>query len=174
MNRKPKGRKKMEQTEGEKEKAEKALLDNVIALLTGGMPAAGVEEFLTGKKGQQSDRARELVAEARRRITLTADYTKDEQLGLAIRRVEEIYAKAMIAKEPKTALQAQKELSKLLSLYTPRKSTAIDRDVDIAGMKKSLELIAAHLLPLGLAPKELPLEEHARLAALHIMRTKDR
>ena len=57
------------------------------------------------------------VNQARKRITVAADYTRDEQLGKAVIRLDDLYAKSIAAQDTRTALQAQRELNRLLSLY---------------------------------------------------------
>ena len=50
-----------------------------------------------------------LVAEARKRITVAADYTRDEQIGRAVMRLDDLYAKSIAGQDIRTALQAQRE-----------------------------------------------------------------
>ena len=138
--------------------------DRVVLLLINGMSVGSAETFCV-QQGASLDDAKRIVGEARKRITVAADYTRDEQFGRAIMRLDDLYAKSMAAKDTRTALQAQRELNRLLSLYSPRESSHTPEAGDVAAMRKQLDLIAGHLLPLRLADLQYPLEEHARLAA---------
>ena len=147
------------------------LRDRVLLLLINGMSVHAAEGFCL-QQGAEPAAAREIVADARQRITVAADYTRDEQLGRAIMRLDDLYAKAMAEKDTRTALQAQRELNRLLSLYSPKDNPQHPDDENAASMKQQIDLIAGHLLPLGLADASYPLEEHARLAAEHIRMTR--
>lgn len=138
--------------------------DRVVLLLINGMSVGSAETFCV-QQGATLDAAKQIVGEARKRITVAADYTRDEQFGRAIMRLDDLYAKSMAAKDTRTALQAQRELNRLLSLYSPRESPHTPEAGDLVSMRKQLDLIAGHLLPLKLADPQYPLEEHARLAA---------
>lgn len=61
--------------------------------------------------------ARVAIVEARRRLTLAADYKRDEEVGSALLRLRTLYASAVRKKDPRTALSIQREISKLLGLY---------------------------------------------------------
>jgi len=140
------------------------LRDRVVLLLINGMSINAAETFCV-QQGADLDEAKRIVAEARKRITVAADYTRDEQFGRAIMRLEDLYAKSIAAQDVRTALQAQRELNRLLCLYTPREDTGTPGGEDQAVIRRQLELIAGYLLPLQLAEPQYPVEEHARLAA---------
>ena len=53
-----------------------AMRDTVVLLLVNGMCTEGAEAFLLGQ-GLDVESARATVAEARNRITVAADYTRD-------------------------------------------------------------------------------------------------
>lgn len=139
--------------------------DRVILLLINGMSTEAATGFCI-QQGVSPDQVGQIVEDARKRITVAADYTRDEQLGKAVMRLEDLYAKSMAAHDIRTALQAQRELNRLLSLYADeRRADPGDDDSDTAISRKQLELIAAYLVPLKLADASYPVEEHARLAA---------
>ena len=118
------------------------------------------------QQGQLSDQATQIVSEARKRITVAADYTRDEQLGKAVMRLEDLYAKSMAGQDIRTALQAQRELNRLLSLYTDmRRSEDTEEDSESTEVKRQVALIGQYLVPLKLADSNYPVEEHARIAA---------
>jgi hypothetical protein len=141
-----------------------SLQDRVVLLLTNGMSVEAAEGYAVKQGSLDADAAHRLVAEARQRITVAADYTRDEQLGKAITRLDDLYAKSVTAHDTRTALQAQRELNRLLGLYAGGDAAgggaAEDSD---AGQR--LELIASYLLPLELTDERYPVEEHARVAS---------
>jgi hypothetical protein len=141
------------------------LKDRIVLLLINGMSSDAATGFCI-QQGVSPDQVGQIVEDARKRITVAADYTRDEQLGKAVMRLEDLYAKSMAGQDIRTALQAQRELNRLLSLYADaRRADTTDDDSDTAILRKQLELIAAYLVPLKLADASYPVEEHARLAA---------
>ncbi len=147
------------------------LRDRVTLLLINGMSPESAEGYCL-QQGLPPDESRAIVKEARARITVAADYTRDEQLGRAVMRLDDLYAKSIAAQDTRTALQAQRELNRLLSLYAPRSDPSADGedDLDVAALRRALDLIASYLLPLNLADPHYPVEEHARIAAEIIRR----
>ncbi len=100
-----------------------------------------------------------------------SEITKREQIGQAVARLDAMFKAATAAKDSKTALQAQRELNRLLDLYTgPGRSESGGEEV--TDLRRQLDLIAGHLLPLKLADEGYPVEEHARLAAEFIRTAK--
>ncbi len=95
--------------------------DKVLLLLTTGMSEADVLAVAQAKLDMTDAQARQAVAEARERITLTADYNRDQELGLAIIQLRECYTKSMAIQDIKVCLAARKELNKLLKLYDARR-----------------------------------------------------
>ncbi|MCK6470867.1 MAG: hypothetical protein L6R28_03895 [Planctomycetes bacterium] len=141
------------------------LKDRMVLLLINGMSNEAAEGFCI-QQGQAAEQARSIVAEARKRITVAADYTRDEQIGKAVMRLEDLYAKSMAGQDIRTALQAQRELNRLLSLYADvRRDDSPNEDLDAPAMRRQLDLMAAYLVPLKLADPTYPVEEHARIAA---------
>ena len=145
------------------------LRDRIVLLLINGMSPEAAEAYCL-QQGAALDDARTVVTDARRRITVAADYTRDEQLGKAVIRLDDLYAKSIAGQDIRTALQAQREINRLLSLYGPRKDEPPDGADDIVSLRRQFDLIASYLLPLQLAAEHYPVEEHARIAA-EILRT---
>lgn len=143
-----------------------SLRDRAVLLLINGASAEATEALVLQLGADPGD-AKQIVAEARKRITVAADYTRDEQIGRAVMRLDDLYAKSIAAQDTKTALQAQRELNRLLDLYADsnRHRDGAGAGDDVAEMRRQLELIAAYLLPLDLAEAQYPIEEHVRLAA---------
>ncbi len=146
------------------------LSNRIVLMLTNGMRIEAAEAYAV-QAGETPGAARKIVVEARKRITLAADFDRDEQLGKAVSRLEDLYAKSIVAKDPRTALQAQKELNRLLALYDAGGDSEADGGDDEAA--RQLELIAGYLLPLELTDEGYPVEEHARIAAEIIRRTRE-
>ena len=141
------------------------LRDRLVLLLTNGMSIEAAEGYCIRQGGLDLDAARRTVADARQRITVAADYARDEQLGKAVMRLDDLYAKSIAAQDTRTALQAQRELNRLLGLYHPKEPTDGEAADDAQDALRRLELIASYLLPLKLTDERYPVEEHARLAA---------
>jgi hypothetical protein len=106
------------------------------------------------------------IAEARRQITVAADYHRDAEIGKSIIRYEDIYHQAYQVKELKLALNAEKARVALLGLASAEKVGVTENSsTEESG---ELEAIRQHLEPLELAPVGTPLPELARLAALKV------
>ena len=146
------------------------LRDRVVLLLTNGMTVEAAEGYAAKQGSLDADAARRLVAEARKRITVAADYARDEQFGKAVMRLDDLYAKSITAQDARTALQAQRELNRLLGLYSGGEPAAGESEGDDEATRR-LDLIAGYLLPLKLTDERYPVEEHARVAA-EILRTR--
>jgi hypothetical protein len=153
-----------------------ALADQVVLLLVGGLGLDAAERYCR-QRGLDGPAAAAAMVEARKRITLAADYARDEQLGKAVKRLEDLYAKSLTAKDTRTALQAQRELNRLLDLYAP--AGGPDGGEVLPGeaggaedLARRLTLIAAYLLPLELTDARYPVEEHARVASELLHRQK--
>jgi hypothetical protein len=147
-----------------------SLRDRVVLLLTNGMSVEAAEGYCVKQGTLDAEAARRLVAEARQRITVAADYARDEQLGKAVMRLDDLYAKSIAAHDTRTALQAQRELNRLLGLYAAADSASAATEGDDDADRR-LELVASYLLPLNLTDERYPVEEHARIAA-EIIRTQ--
>lgn len=61
--------------------------DRTVLLLVNGMSAEAAEAFAI-QSGADLETAKQIVAEARKRITVAADYTRDEQIGRAVMRLD--------------------------------------------------------------------------------------
>lgn len=141
----------------------------VMSLLSGTSPEK-VVEHCQANLGLTAKEALKVVKEARKKITLAADFVRDEQLGVAITRLNNIYARAIREMDNKTALQAQRELNKLMGLYNAEAGgTGSDGMTEV--YRDRLELIKQYILPLGLVDGKYPIEEHVRVAA-EIVREK--
>lgn len=144
-------------------------IDTVVLLLTQGISIDKAIDYCTKRFSIDADAASKLVEEARLKITVAADYVKEEQLGTAITRLNDLYSKSINDKDIKTALQAQRELNRLMGLYG---DTPQDAGGDDSGAARRLELIENYMLPLKLIDEKYPVEEHCRVAADIIRQNK--
>lgn len=139
----------------------------ILAIVAGASDAAIVAALVAdGIRPAQVDR---ILAEARRQITLAADYRRDEALGKAIARLEQLYKQALKEDQAGPALHALKELHKLQRLYDPPGAGEM---AEASASEKELEAVRAHLEALQLTTKPTTAAELARLAADRIIRTK--
>jgi len=136
-------------------------LDAVVALLVRGYRTEQIAATMRTEGVLAPQSTARYIAEARRLVTLSADYVRDEELGRAIRRLNDIYSEAVTAKELKIRLDAVKELSRLMRL-----SDAGDPDGDGPSTDANTDLAAIreHLEPLQLGPAGLPVVDLVRLA----------
>jgi len=146
-----------------------AVLGRVILLLASLQDRAAVAEACRSKLEIPDGQVDATIEEARRQITLAADYHRNQELGRAITRLNDCYERSLKIQDVKTALAAQKEINKLLDLYRPTdgpvdpdRETTHDQAVD------ELAEVRDHLAPLGLADDETSTVELARLAVAAI------
>jgi len=138
-------------------------IDKVVLLMAAGMSHGDIEQAAVEKLAISATSLPSIIAAARRKITLAADYNRDEQIGTAVTRLNDIYSRSLRSLDNRTALAAQKELSKLLDIYKPRNSEPVNK-VNVDAIK-ILDLVKSHLIPLGLTTDVTPIDEHARIAA---------
>jgi hypothetical protein len=137
-------------------------IERAVCLLVSGVAADEAAVRIARRWETSHEVAARAVEVARERLTAAAEFNRDEQVNVAYRRLNDVYRGAIDMKDPRTALAAQKELNKLLSLYG-------DAEGEIRGggdgeAERELQLIASYLLPLNLADPRLPLSEHVRIA----------
>jgi hypothetical protein len=154
--------------------AEAKAVEQAVLLLVGGVSRRLVEQQVAGS-GVAAARVAEVVQAAREKIRVAADYDRSEEVGLAVTRCEDIYRKALAAKDLKTALAANKEKSRLRRLYERTEGEtgsegAAGGGAELEECRRVLAAIAGHVLPLELAEAGYPLEEHVRIAASRLSR----
>jgi hypothetical protein len=150
------------------EASDSKTLDKVVLLLVSGLSDQAARDACVERLGHDAESASEVVAEARRRITIAADYKRDEQVGTAFFRLNDLYARSLKVQDVKTALAAQKELNKLLGLYP----AAAQPDAEPGGdgeAVRELAAVRAHLAGLDLGQPNTTTEELARLAASRLI-----
>ena len=125
-------------------------IDKVVLLMVSGLSEQAVAGACQQKLGMTPAKAKAAIRRARKLITLAADYNRDEQIGKAVVRLEDLYSRSLRVQDTKTALAAQKELNKLLALYPETPGHDADDDAEgqggplewplVAGQKKSKEI----------------------------------
>lgn len=98
------------------------------------------------------------ISKANKRYAEASAIVRDEQLGLAISRLNHLLQKNMSIQDYKTALSAQKELNALLGLYAPK--TAINVNIDFKLLEELVALADKH----GIAASDIFQEMINRLA----------
>jgi len=141
-------------------------LNHIHLMLVSGLSIEAVRSAAIARLRMDPAEADAAIHEARLRLTLAADYHRDEQLGLAISRLNECYAKSLASGDLKTCVQVQRELNRLLRLYEQPMPTDTD------GEPPEVVEARAHLANLGLGGPDTPLPELARLAAQEIVRLR--
>lgn len=107
------------------------------------------------------------IAELRSRIARSSRFDHDVEVGASVARLRSIMSKSIEEGEYTVAIQAQKELSKMMSLYPGESVGARPESADQVNI---IEQIEGHLRPLGLARADYPIEGVARIAADTIRR----
>lgn len=144
-------------------------LNKVILLLVSGLAEESVIEACVEKFGMSETDARAAYRAARRRVALAAQYHPDEELGRAITRLNDLYARSLKIQDTKTALSVQRELDRLLDLGRLPAAGADGAAGDAAGALAEVAAARAHLAPLGLGRPADGLAELARLAVGRIV-----
>ena len=149
---------------------------NISNLVT--LKAAGASDDVLESKCRASGipdvEIPDILVEVNRRLLAVADVDRELELGIAIVRTDMIFRKATVDGDNKTALAAQRELNRLLGLYRDGEQAGA-KGGDMVGAAEALatlNMVAAHLLPLGLAPADYPIQEHARIAADRVCELK--
>ena len=149
-------------------------IERVLLWMVSGLSGADLETACVAKLDVDPSLVKDVIAEARKRLTLAAEYNRDELLGTALTRLNDLYSRCIRAGADGNgpnlakALDVQREINRLVGLY--RQTSLLPGQGTEGGGEASDELraIGEHLLPLGLADENHPLREHARLAAQSI------
>jgi len=147
-----------------------AILQKVILLLVSHQNRAVVAQACAEKLDIPAAIVPAVLQEARRQLTLAADFHRTEELGKAIKRLDDCYARSLAIQDVKTALAAQKEMNRLLDLYRPLGSATSPDDAH-AETAEELAAVREYLEPLGLGGPEVSVAELARRAVAHFTRS---
>ena len=138
------------------------VLDAIVLLIVSGTSENNIASICVERFGIKDELAQKKITEAKTQITIAADFNRQDEVGTAYIRLNDLYTRSLNGDDVKTALASQKELNKLLSLYEPEAGSVVAVGGDGLG---ELDVVASHLLPLALASNEYPISEHARIAA---------
>jgi len=146
-------------------------IDRVLLWMVSGLAGADLETACVAKLDVDPSQVKAVIAEARKRLTLAAEYNRDELLGTALTRLNDLYSRCIraggdgIGPNLAKALDVQREINRLTGLYRQPSLAAMDSGGEAA---EELEAVGEYLLPLALTSESYPLREHARLAAQRI------
>ncbi len=140
------------------------LVDRLILLATNGATESDLQTAAT-KLAIAPEAAAAHIAEAKRRLTLAANYNRDEQLAIAITRLHECYAQSRGIQDIKTCVACQREINKLTQLYALPTADKTDDDAEPPDQAAA----RAHLAPLFPDAGAAPLAELCRRAAGEIL-----
>lgn len=148
-------------------------IERIVLWMISGLGGVDLENAVIGKLGVDPTQAKAVIGEARKRLTLAAEYNRDEMLGTALTRLNDLYSRCIRVGEGQNlakALDVQREINRLAGLYRGTGLAAAEQ----GGNESSEELaaVAEQLLPLELASESYPLREHARLAAQTILENR--
>ena len=145
------------------------LIDKIVLLMVSGLNESQLMKACRNNLELSEDQAKELMEDAEKKILKIGDIDKKKEVGVALKRLSDIYTRSIVKGDVKTALQVQREIDKLGGLYIEEgEEPDNDQNIDNINALEELERIASHLLPLELADKDYPLREHARIAAERI------
>jgi hypothetical protein len=143
----------------------------VIVSLVSGLRIDEVIELLLNRYNVTQAEAENLIAKAKEKIVLASNGSQREQLGLAIRQLEDLYKKAIQRENFKLALDTRKELNRLYNLYDSADLSIVSETVQTATEQRTREYLEPLAVGLGYAEENLPLEELARLTSAYICNT---
>ena len=146
-------------------------IERVLLWMGSGLAGADLETACVAKLDVDPTQVKAVVAEARKRLTLAAEYNRDELLGTALTRLNDLYSRCIRAGADGNgpnlakALDVQREINRLTGLYRQPSLAGLDSSGESA---EELTAVGEYLLPLALTSQAYPLREHARLAAQRI------
>ena len=140
-------------------------IERALLWMVSGLSGADLESACIAKLEVDPAQVKAVIAEARKRLTLAADYNRDELLGTALTRLNDLYSRCIRTQNEAKALDVQREINRLTGLYGQSPPAEAGDRGEVA---EELEAVGEHLLALKLAGPAYPLREHARLAAQRI------
>lgn len=93
-----------------------ALIDEAIELLLQGLPYQKIKKYLMQTRGSTDAEALRIVQNARDAIRAAAQYDREEEVGKAKTRLENLYYRLHKNKDYKNCLACQRELTDLIGL----------------------------------------------------------
>ncbi len=149
---------------GKVTKPDQDTIDKVILLMTSGLR----DNQLRATACQHIKRSEAIIdaaiTEARKRLTLAAEYNRNEELALSIQQWRNLFQLAIAQNSLPDASAARNRLDTLLGL----KQAPPTEPPGPTGDSPEAQAIQKHLLPFALTDESQPLVEHVRLAALKL------
>jgi hypothetical protein len=146
-------------------------VDQVVLWLVAGLTGSKLRDACAERLGVGAEEVADLITVARRRLTVAAETDHDEEVGKAVTRLNDIYASAMLKKKFREALDAQRELNRLLGLYDEGERDGAGDD----DLRDQVARAVAHLDRLGLTRKKsVDIVELCRLAESKILSLEGR
>ncbi len=144
-------------------------VDKVVLWIVAGGAAERLRSACAGELRLSESDTDAVIAEARRRLTVAATTVHDEEIGKALMRLNDLYARSLLKKDFRSALDAQRELNRLLALSVGPGEVSPDAD-----LRAEVGRAMAHLVPLGLTKdKDVSIGELCRLAASRIVNLEE-
>ena len=147
-------------------------IERILLWMVSGLAGADLETACVAKLDVDPSQVKAVIAEARKSLTLAAEYNRDELLGTALTRLNDLYSRCIRAgvdgngPNLAKALDVQREINRLTGLYRPANPGSLDNIASESA--EELAAVGEYLLPLRLTSEAHPLREHARLAAQKI------
>lgn len=147
-------------------------IERVLLWMVSGLAGADLENACIAKLSVDPSQVKAVIAEARKRLTLAAEYNRDELLGTALTRLNDLYSRCIRAGTDGNgpnlakALDVQREINRLTGLY--RQPSLVGLDAGSSEATEELAAVGEYLLPLALTSESYPMREHARLAVQRI------
>ena len=92
------------------------LVGRTVLMLVSGVGPSDARAALIEKLGRSPEEADAMITQARRRIAVATSYDVVLEIGTAYLRLNDIYTRALKSQDTRTALAAQREINRLLSL----------------------------------------------------------
>ena len=107
------------------------IIDKIVLLTIAGLRHQAIVDACGEKLLIPPDQIEGAMAAARRLVTRAAEFDRDEVLGEAITRLDDVYQRGLRVQDIKTALAAQREKNRLLlSMVAPDPEAPAETDVE--------------------------------------------
>lgn len=153
-----------------------ATLPIISECVLAGMRPDQIQRFMAEKHPDlhlDASQTEALIHQAHKALAKSARVVIKREVGKALARLENLYARSLTINDFKGCLAIEKERIKLLRLVDAAGARAVAADVEVETLRRQVECISGYLRPLSLVAESYPLEEHARVAAELIRRGRE-
>ncbi len=148
------------------------VMDRVVLWMVSGLSGDDLLNACVGKLGLSEAAAKRVVAQAKKRITTAVHaIDRDEMLGTALTRLNDLYARALRQQDEGRALSVQREINRLIGLYWGEQIGEATEDELGREAVEELAAMREYLAPLGLG--ESPLREQVRILVQRLCQPKE-